>query len=376
MSSPQTMQTAKPLPVLKSGANTTWHNANLITKNNPIGLCGADFLEFSGPDAGFFKNLFVNMGFREVSVMHGKNIHLFRQGDINFIVNCEPNTFATQFSQLHGPCVASTGFRVQDAEYALKEAVARGARAYEGSERERGATPFPAIYGIGDSLVYFVDDKNSKKLYEEIFQIQPQDYVPAGFGLEVVDHFTNNVPRGEMQKWASFYENIFNFREIRYFDIKGKHTGLLSRAMGSPCGLFSVPINEPSDNKSQIQEYLDEYKGSGIQHIALTTQNIVNSLEPMRKQSIQFLTPPPHTYYQMILDRIPTVTEDLERLENDAILVDGDHGGYLLQIFTKNMIGPVFFEVIQRKNHKGFGDGNFQALFDAIERDQKERGYL
>lgn len=357
-------------------ANTQWHHNKIITPNNPVGLCGVDFIEFSGPDANYFKTLFQRMGFKEVSQVHGKNIHLYRQGDINFIVNCEPNTFASQFAQAHGPCVSSTGFRVQDAELALKIAVERGAKAYDGNDHQRGATPFPAIYGIGDSIVYFMDDKNVKKLYEETFQIQPQDYVPRGFGLDIVDHFTNNVPKGEMQKWGDFYTNIFNFREIRFFDIKGKQTGLLSRAMRSPCGLFSVPINEPTESKSQIQEYLDEYKGSGIQHIAMTTKDIVNTLEPMRKNEIHFLTPPPHTYYEMLLDRIPTVSEDLNRLEKDAILVDGDHEGYLLQIFTKNMIGPVFFEIIQRKNHEGFGDGNFQALFDAIERDQRERGYL
>jgi 4-hydroxyphenylpyruvate dioxygenase len=357
-------------------ANISWHRQGLMTENNPIGLCGVDFLEFSGPDVSFFRTLFVRMGFKEVSQVHGKSIHLFRQGDINFIVNCEPATFASEFSQKHGPCVSSTGFRVEDANLALKAAVARGAKAYEGNDHQKGATPFPAIYGIGDSLVYFIDAKNAKKLYEEIFSISNTDFAPTGFGLDIVDHFTNNVPRGEMKKWGDFYTDIFNFREIRYFDIKGNHTGLLSRAMKSPCGLFSVPINEPTDSKSQIQEYLDEYKGSGIQHIALTTKNIITSLEPMKKNEVSFLTPPPHSYYEMLLDRIPTVSEDLTRLEKDAILVDGDHEGYLLQIFTKNMIGPVFFEIIQRKNHQGFGEGNFQALFDAIERDQKERGYL
>lgn len=214
-------------------------------------------------------------------------------------------------------------------------------------------------------------------MYKNIFGLADNDNIrPYGLGMKIVDHFTNNVPVGEMQKWCDFYEKVFNFREARYFDIKGKSTGLISKVMRSPCSLFSVPINEPSDSKSQIQEYLDEYKGSGIQHIAMITDDIVPTLENMRKNEMEFLNPPPNTYYGQLKDRLPQVTEDLNRLEKNAILVDGDHDGYLLQIFTKNVIGPVFFEVIQRKGHDGFGNGNFQALFDAIEADQKARGYL
>jgi 4-hydroxyphenylpyruvate dioxygenase len=268
------------------------------------------------------------------------------------------------------------GFRVEDADYALKEALRRGAKQYNGSDLEKGATPFQAIYGVGDSLIYFMDNKNRKILYEKILPVSQQDLKPRGVGFSIVDHFTNNVPRGDMQKWCSFYENIFNFREIRYFDIRGEKTGLISRAMKSPCGLFSVPINEPTEQKSQIQEYLDEYKGSGIQHLALLTDDIVASLGTLKKSEIQFLTPPPHSYYEMLKERDLHVVEDLQQLESNAILVDGDEHGYLLQIFTKNLIGPIFYEVIQRKNHFGFGEGNFKALFDSIERDQKERGYL
>ncbi|WP_413943501.1 4-hydroxyphenylpyruvate dioxygenase [Bdellovibrio sp. HCB-162] len=347
-----------------------------ITEKNPIGLNGVDFIEYSGPDAHYFEQVFKRYAFKEVGQVHGKNIRLYRQGDINYILNCEPQTFATDFAKLHGNCICATGFRVVDAQHAFKEAVARGARPYEGNDHQKGATPFPAIYGIGDSLIYFMDDKNQDKLYNEIFQVKPEDKAPEGVGFKVIDHFTNNVPKGEMDKWYEFYVKIFNFYEAHYFDIRGSKTGLLSRAMRSPCGKFSVPINEPTESKSQIQEYLDEYKGSGIQHVALLTNDILSTLEKLKNSDIQFLTPPPHSYYEMLPGRVPNVTEDLGRLEKNAILVDGDKHGYLLQIFTKNTFGPIFYEVIQRKGHDGFGDGNFQALFDAIERDQKERGYL
>lgn len=346
------------------------------TEQNPIGLNGVDFIEYSGPDAEALDVLFRRMGFKEISQVPGKAIRLFRQGDINFILNTEPGTFATAFAALHGGCVCSTGFKVFDAEYAHAEAIRRGAKPFEATDARKGATPFPAIYGIGDSVIYFMDEKNSKKLYTEIFKIKPGDERPKGWGLNVIDHFTNNVPKGDMKKWSSFYEGIFNFREAKFFDIRGKKTGLLSQAMRSPCGKFSVPINEPTEGKSQIQEYLDEYKGSGIQHVALTTDDIIGTLETMKNSQISFLTPPPPTYYAMLKDRVPNVIEDVNRLEKNAVLVDGDHDGYLLQIFTKNVIGPIFYEIIQRKGHEGFGDGNFQALFDAIERDQQERGYL
>lgn len=353
-----------------------WSKAK-ITEQNPAGLYGVDFLEYSGADAAHFETLFTRLGMQEVASIAGKKIKLYRQGDINFILNTEPGTFAVEFAKKHGPSVSASGFRVADAAKAFETAVARGAKPYDGSEASRGATPFLAIYGIGDSLVYFIDEKNHKKLYEEIFGLKDNNNLhPKGLGLKIIDHFTNNVPVGEMQKWCDFYEKVFNFREARYFDIKGKSTGLISKVMRSPCSLFSVPINEPSDSKSQIQEYLDEYKGSGIQHIAMITDDIIPTLEDLRSNKMEFLNPPPGTYYSMLKDRLPMVTEDIARLQKNAILVDGDHDGYLLQIFTKNVIGPVFFEVIQRKGHDGFGNGNFQALFDAIEADQRARGYL
>lgn len=347
-----------------------------ITEQNPIGLDGVEFIEYSGPDATYFEKVFARYAFKLVGQVHGKNIRLYRQGDINYILNCEPQTFATDFAKAHGNSICATGFRVEDAEKAFTEAVKRGGRPYEGDEHHKGATPFPAIYGIGDSLIYFIDEKNRKKLYNEVFNVSAEDQAPKGVGFTVIDHFTNNVPRGEMDKWCDFYTKVLAFREARYFDIRGAKTGLLSKVMRSPCGKFSVPINEPTESKSQIQEYLDEYKGSGIQHVALLTNDIVQSLESLKSSEIEFLTPPPHSYYQMLSERVPNVTEDLKVLEKNAILVDGDEHGYLLQIFTKNTFGPIFYEVIQRKGHDGFGDGNFQALFDAIERDQTERGYL
>lgn len=349
---------------------------SIVSEKNPCGLNGVDFIEYSGPQAAFFETLFKNLCFQEIGQMHGRNIKLFRQGSINFILNCEPQTFATEFAQQHGPSISSTGFIFENAKQAYEIALSRGARPYEGDDHHRAATPFPAIYGIGDSLIYFMDEENIKHLYSNIFQVSQADLAPVGAGLLEVDHFTNNVPVGEMQKWCDFYQNIFNFHEARYFNIQGAQTGLFSKVMRSPCSKFSVPINEPHGEKSQIQEYLEEYKGSGIQHLALITDNILETLDILKRNDIQFLTPPPKAYYEMLKDRLPQVSEDIHKLEDSAILVDGDPEGYLLQIFTKNAIGPIFFEVIQRKNHFGFGEGNFQALFDSIERDQKERGYL
>lgn len=329
---------------------------------NPVGLDGVEFVEYGGPDAKFFSKLFLAYGFKEVASIAGQQIQLYRQGDINFIINSQPGTFAADFSKAHGPSISSTGFRVHDAEKAFQVAVQRGARPYEGSLQQKGGLNLRAVYGIGDSLIYFVDKKLADRLYSETFQVSASDRNPVGVGLKVVDHFTNNVPVGEMQKWCDFYTNVFNFRETRYFDIRGQKTGLISKVMRSPCNKFAVPINEPSDPKSQIQEYLNEYHGSGIQHVALLTNNIIGTLETLKSSKLEFLTPPPQSYYQMLQERVPNVQEDIDRLQKNAILVDGDHDGYLLQIFSKNIIGPIFFELIQRQNHTGFGEGNFQAL--------------
>lgn len=352
-----------------------WSNAK-ISEKNPLGLWGVDFVEYAGSDAQYFENLFKKMGFSEAGKIKNKNIKLFKQGGINFIINNESDNFAGSFAKAHGPSVCSTGFRVANATQAFEAAIKRGAKAYDGNEASRGGTPYLAIYGIGESLIYFIDESNHKDLYEKRFNLNGNFDNSSSLGLQLIDHFTNNVPKGEMQKWCDFYTKVLNFHEARYFDIKGKSTGLVSKVMRSPCLQFSVPINEPSDSKSQIQEYLDEYKGSGIQHIAMITEQIIPTLEKLKANQIEFLAPPPATYYTMLKDRLPQVNEDINVLQKNAILVDGDVHGYLLQIFSKNVIGPIFYEVIQRKHHDGFGEGNFQALFDSIEADQRARGYI
>ncbi len=342
--------------------------------DNPIGLDGMEFIEYAGPEAGLFKKLFADIGMTAIAKHKSKNVTLYRQNDVNFLLNEEEGSFASDFAKTHGPCVCSTGFRVKNAEDAFQAAVERGAKPY--TEANPKTVSWPTIYGIGDSLVYFIDQYAEKgNPYDEDFEYITENRTPKGYGFLLVDHMTNNVPKGELDLWAKFYEDVFNFREIRFFDIKGSATGLLSRAMRSPCGKITIPINEPTDDKSQIQEYLDEYKGSGIQHIALLTNDICNSVKSVKDNKIATLDVP-ETYYEVLQDRVPNITEDMTTLKNLRLLADGDEEGYLLQIFTQNLIGPVFYEFIQRKNHWGFGEGNFQALFEAIERDQKRRGVL
>lgn len=350
---------------------------------NPCGLDGIEFIEFAGPaGSAVLSNMMDRIGMKQVAKHSSKPMRLFRQNQVNFIINEDPNSFAAEFSKAHGPCASATGFRVKNAKLAFAEAVKRGARPFLDEAKKSGWAGVPAIYGIGDSLVYFIDrypqniDAGSGEIYDSGWTWETDDRRPKGKGLTVIDHMTNNVPKGEMQKWCDFYTGIFGFEERRYFDIKGKSTGLFSKVMRSPCGKFSIPINEPQDSKSQIQEYLDEYKGSGIQHIALLTNDICKSVESMREEKIEFLAAPPKTYYGAVPTRLPIVKENLKDLEERAILVDGDKDGYLLQIFTKNQVGPIFLEVIQRRGHDGFGDGNFQALFDAMEEDQRIRGVL
>jgi 4-hydroxyphenylpyruvate dioxygenase len=274
------------------------------------------------------------------------------------------------------------GFRVKDAKFAFDEAVRRGAKPFT-SEAKKAGWQWPAIHGIGDAIVYFVDKygvdahgAGVDSFDDGNWAWTSNDHRPKGFGFSVIDHMTNNVPVGEMQKWCDFYTNVFGFQERRYFDIKGKSTGLISKVMKSPCGKFSIPINEPTDPKSQIQEYLNEYKGSGIQHIAVLTDDIESSIVAMNKRDVRFLSAPTHTYYEAIPKRLPQVTENLATMEKLGVLIDGDPKGYLLQIFTENMVGPIFLEIIQRRRHDGFGEGNFQALFDSIEEDQRRRGVI
>ncbi len=342
--------------------------------NNPVGLDGMEFMEYAGPDAGHFRKLFETIGMTPIAKHKSKNVTLYRQNDINFLLNEEAGSFAAEFSLQHGPSVCSTGFRVKDAEQAFAAAVERGAKPY--TEDNKKTLPWPTIYGIGDSLVYFVDKYGEKgSPYDDEFDYTSENKSPKGFGFLLIDHMTNNVPKGELDLWAKFYEDVFNFKEIRFFDIKGATTGLLSRAMRSPCGKITIPINEPTEDKSQIQEYLNEYKGSGIQHIALLTEDICSSVKTVKDNGIPTLDVP-DTYYEALPDRVPNITEDLNTLKGLRLLADGDDEGYLLQIFSQNVIGPIFYEFIQRKNHWGFGEGNFQALFEAIERDQRRRGVI
>ena len=337
--------------------------------DNPVGLNGMEFIEYSAKDAEFMEKLFGLFQFKKIGTHRTKNIDLYRQNDVHFILNLEKNSFADSFQNAHGLSICATGFRVLDAEHAFETAVARGARPYEGEGHS-----FKAIYGIGDSLIYFIDKKGEDKIYKHDFELI-DDPTNEGCGLTGVDHMTNNVPAGDMKKWCDFYESIFNFKEVRFFDIKGLETGLVSKVMMSPCRKIIVPINEPTDKKSQIQEYLDEYQGSGIQHLAMKTTDICKTVAALRENGVDFLDVP-DTYYENLFDRVPGVTEDINDLRKLKVLVDGDSSAYLLQIFTKNLIGPIFFEIIQRKGHKGFGEGNFQALFEAIEEDQRRRGYL
>lgn len=340
---------------------------------NPVGLKGMDFIEYTGPDTTIFENQFKRMGFKKVAKHKIKDIDLYRQGDIHFFINREQTGFSAAFGKMHGASICSTGFRVQNAQEAFKKAVERGGKPF--TDENQKTFSVPAIYGIGDSLIYFIDEATSKTIYQDQFNYDLKSENITGFGFTVIDHMTNNVPVGEMQKWCDFYENVFNFKERRFFDIKGAKTGLISKVMRSPTGEITIPINEPTDNKSQIQEYINEYKGSGIQHVALLTGDICSAMVNVQGQGVPVLDIP-STYYEAIPERLPIVSEDLKELEKLKILVDGDQEGYLLQLFTQNLFGPIFFEYIQRKNHYGFGEGNFQALFDAIERDQARRGVL
>jgi 4-hydroxyphenylpyruvate dioxygenase len=341
----------------------------LNEQENPVGIEGMAFLEYASPKPDAMRDLFRRMGFTRTAKHKTKQVDYFEQNDCVFLLNDEKGSFAESFHKLHGPSASAMGWKVRNAKKAFEAAVQRGARPFEG---KNGTVPFPAVYGIGDSLIYFVDNKFQLK---EAFKPTHESPVPQK-GFLKIDHLTNNVPQGEMEKWCSFYEKIFNFKNVRYFDIKGLKTGLISKVMVSPGYKVLIPINESSDAKSQINEYLEEYKGSGIQHVAFLVSNAIHTVEELNKDKIAFLDAPPDTYYEALSERLPMLWEDKGKLRGLSLLADGDEAGYLLQIFTKNMIGPIFFEIIQRENHWGFGNGNFQALFDAIERDQMKRGYL
>jgi len=348
-----------------------------MNKNeNPMGLNGFEFLAFTSPDVEQLSKDFNKLGFEKKAQHKNHDISLYKQGDINFIIDNDSN-FAKNFAKKHGASAMAMGFCVQDAEFAHKRALERGAEDYKCN-----IFNLPAIYGIGGSLIYFVDKHGKNDLYGDNFDlIKDTSFSKKGLvspGLLEIDHLTHNVHQGHMDHWVEFYEKIFNFSEIRHFDIEGQKTGLLSRAMGSPCGKIKIPINESKDEKSQIEEFITEYNGEGIQHIALTTNDIYKTIENLHKNSIAFLDVP-DTYYEAVDNRIKGHNERLKELKALKILIDGNiekHEGLLLQIFTQNMLGPIFFEIIQRKGNEGFGEGNFQALFEAIERDQIKRGVL
>jgi len=357
------------------------------TWDNPVGTDGFEFIEYTAPDPKALGKLFEQMGFTAIARHRHKDVTLYRQGDINFIVNAEPDSFAQRFARLHGPSICAIAFRVQDAAKAYRQALEKGAWGFDNKTGPMELN-IPAIKGIGDSLIYFVDRWRGKNGAEPNsigdISIYDVDFVPipganpnpVGHGLTYIDHLTHNVHRGRMQEWAEFYERLFNFREVRYFDIEGKVTGVKSKAMTSPCGKIRIPINEEgSETAGQIQEYLDAYHGEGIQHIALGSDNIYRTVDGLREAKIALLDTI-DTYYELVDRRVPNHGEPLDELRRRKILIDGAPEDLLLQIFTENQIGPIFFEIIQRKGNQGFGEGNFKALFESIELDQIRRGVV
>ncbi len=342
---------------------------------NYLDLCGIEFVEYASNDPKMLQNLFKEFGFSKIMTHSELAVDYYKQNDIHFLVNRDENTFGANFSKLHGPSICSMGWRVKDAQKAHDGAVERGARSAKGDYKINGKT-IPAIYGIGDSLIYFVENFENENKYEEYgFNKLENPELADNKGFIAIDHLTNNVEKGTMSVWTKFYKEIFGFSEVRYFDIRGAKTGLTSFALQSPCGSFCIPINEGSDKKSQINEYLEEYNGPGVQHIAFITHDILASLKTLEGTGIQTLDIDDE-YYDEVFDRVPNVSENPKEIQKAQVLVDGDEKGYLLQIFTKNLIGPIFIEIIQRKNHFAFGEGNFGALFRSIERDQEKRGYL
>lgn len=348
--------------------------------DNPMGVDGFAFVEFASPEPAKLHALFRRLGFQPVAKHKTRAITLYRQGDCDFLLNEDPDSFAAEFAAQHGPSACGFAIRFnQPAEWVRGQALAKGAQPIVRREASK-AVPAPVIEGIGGCMLYLVDRYGSRgEIYEETFSYLPDvERHPRGFGLTFIDHLTHNLYFGNMAKWASYYERLFNFREIRYFDIKGVKTGLVSKAMTAPDGMVRIPLNESADPKSQINEYLDQYHGEGIQHIACFTNDIYETVEAMRAAGVEFLDTP-NAYYDLIDQRIPNHGEDVARMRKNKILIDADpetKKKLLLQIFTQNCIGPIFFEIIQRKGNLGFGEGNFQALFESIEREQMRRGVL
>jgi 4-hydroxyphenylpyruvate dioxygenase len=345
-----------------------------ISPENPAGTDGFAFVEFASPDPAALRKLFAQMGYRLTARHRTRDIELWQQGDITYILNDDPGSHARQFAELHGPCAPSMGWRVVDADHALRHVAAKGAEVYEGAK----TLDVPAIMGIGGSLIYLTDQ------YGDANPFTAFDFVakPGGVGFHYIDHLTHNVHKGNMDVWFDFYSRLFNFRQIRFFDIAGKFTGLHSRALTSPCGRIRIPINEDRGETGQIVEYLKRYKGEGIQHIAVGTEDLYAATDAIAANGIKFMPKPPAAYYKLSKSRVVGHEEPLDLLARHGILIDGEgvvDGGetrILLQIFSKTVIGPIFFEFIQRKGDDGFGEGNFQALFESIEQDQIDRGVL
>jgi 4-hydroxyphenylpyruvate dioxygenase len=350
------------------------------TFDNPMGIDGFEFVEFASPEPEKLHAYFKMMGFTAVARHKTRKITNYRQGDCTYLINEDPDSFAAEFARQHGPSACGFAVRVNKlAEWVRVQALKNGAEQIGDLELTK-AVAAPVIKGIGGCMLYIVDRYDDKgTIHDPDWEWLPgAEMMPKGFGLTFIDHLTHNVYAGNMDKWAGYYERLFNFREIRYFDIKGAKTGLLSKAMTAPDGMVRIPLNESNDPKSQINEYLDAYHGEGIQHIACFTDDIYTTVETMRAAGVEFLDTP-DTYFDVVDERVPNHGEDVPRLRRNKILIDADletKQRKLLQIFTTNAVGPIFFEIIQRKGNEGFGEGNFQALFESIERDQMRRGVL
>jgi len=347
-------------------------------RDNPLGLDGFEFVEFTGPDPEALAVLFTAMGFTHMASHRSKNVRRYAQGDINFLLNMDAGGQVADFRAKHGPSANAMAFRVKDARLAFAEALRRGAKAVTGPVGPMELN-IPAVEGIGGSNLYLVDRYGAHEIYDVDFTPTPgaaRDQNSTG--LHTLDHLTHNVNRGRMSHWAAFYQRIFNFREIRYFDIEGKATGLFSKAMTAPDNKIRIPLNESQDEHSQIEEFLKQYKGEGIQHLALATDDIFGTVDKLRANGIRFQDTP-ESYFDMIDQRLPGHGHDVEEMRKRRVLIDGapeTGGGILLQIFTENMVGPIFFEIIQRKGNEGFGEGNFKALFESLELDQIRRGVV
>jgi 4-hydroxyphenylpyruvate dioxygenase len=355
----------------------------IISADNPMGTDGFEFVEYTHPDPQALDQVFHKLGFVPVARHRSKDVLLYRQGGVNFIVNREPNSHAQRFAAKHGPSAPAMAFRVADAGKAHARALSLGAKpvATQAGPME---LDIPAIEGIGGLHIYLVDRFGARgSIYDVDFEwLGEPDPQPRGVGLHYIDHLTHNVARGNMDPWAEFYERLFSFKEVRFFAIEGKLTGLTSRAMTSPCGKIRIPINESADDKSQIEEYLRKYRGEGIQHIAMGSRNLYDTIAALEGNGVAFMPGAPDTYYENVDARVPGHGEPLEKLRQGRILIDGEgvvDGGMtkvLLQRFSKTCIGPIFFEFIERKGDEGFGEGNFRALFESIEEDQIRRGVL